>query len=69
MQLQWEKCFDVGILQNRVLQMLVQNDKTLVADATMRLEVNFLYKNIFLCSNNFRILFLKVKLMQLLIFG
>ncbi|CAK5084326.1 unnamed protein product [Meloidogyne enterolobii] len=38
MQLQWEKCFDVGILQNRVLQMLVQNDKTLVADATMRLE-------------------------------
>lgn len=39
MQLQWEKCFDVGILQNRVLQMLVQNEKIIVADATMRLEV------------------------------
>ncbi|KAF7640424.1 Protein kinase C [Meloidogyne graminicola] len=38
MQLQWEKCFDVGILQNRVLQMLVQNEKIIVADATMRLE-------------------------------
>ncbi|KAL3102080.1 hypothetical protein niasHS_003489 [Heterodera schachtii] len=39
MQLQWEKCFDVGILPQRVLQLMVhQNDKTLVADATMRLE-------------------------------
>ena len=40
MQLQWDKCFDVGIIANRVLQVLVQHEKQLVADATMRLEVN-----------------------------
>lgn len=39
MQLEWEKCFDVGILPGRVLQVLVQYEKTVVADATMRLEV------------------------------
>uniref|UniRef100_A0A0K0ESN5 protein kinase C n=1 Tax=Strongyloides stercoralis TaxID=6248 RepID=A0A0K0ESN5_STRER len=38
MQIEWEKCFDVGILPGRVLQVLLLNDKITVADATMRLE-------------------------------
>ncbi|KAI1732974.1 protein kinase domain-containing protein [Ditylenchus destructor] len=38
MQIDWEKCFDVGILTGRVLQVLVQHDKANIADATMRLE-------------------------------
>lgn len=49
MQIEWEKCFDVGILQGRVLQVLVQHEKITVADATMRLEVIFccLFNNVF----------------------
>ncbi|KAH7725463.1 calcium-independent protein kinase C-like isoform 2 [Aphelenchoides avenae] len=38
MPVEWEKCFDVGILPGRVLQVLLMHDKTTVADATMRLE-------------------------------
>lgn len=41
MPVEWEKCFDVGILPGRVLQVLLMHDKTTVADATMRLEVRF----------------------------
>ncbi|KAI6220825.1 hypothetical protein M3Y99_01592000 [Aphelenchoides fujianensis] len=37
-QIEWDKCFDVAILPGRVLQVLLQHEKTLVADATMRLE-------------------------------
>lgn len=40
MAIEWEKCFDVGILPGRVLQILVQHEKSFVADATMRLEVS-----------------------------
>lgn len=46
MPVAWEKCFDVGILPSRVLQVLVQYEKgKLVADATMRLEVVFISIN------------------------
>uniref|UniRef100_A0A914BX64 protein kinase C n=1 Tax=Acrobeloides nanus TaxID=290746 RepID=A0A914BX64_9BILA len=38
MQIDWEKCFDVGILPGRVLQVLLLHDKEPIADATMRLE-------------------------------
>jgi hypothetical protein len=38
MQVDWEKCFDVGILQGRVLQVLLLFEKAPIADATMRLE-------------------------------
>ncbi|KAI6224816.1 hypothetical protein M3Y95_00792400 [Aphelenchoides besseyi] len=37
-QIEWEKCFDVAILPGRVLQVLLQHEKAVVADATMRLE-------------------------------
>lgn len=40
MPVEWEKCFDVGILPGRVLQVLLQHEKSMVADATMRLEVS-----------------------------
>lgn len=42
MAIDWEKCFDVGILPGRVIQILVMFEKVLCADATMRLEVHFL---------------------------
>lgn len=40
MQVDWEKCFDVGILQGRVLQVLLLSEKAPIADATMRLEAS-----------------------------
>lgn len=40
MQIEWEKCFDVGILPGRVLQVLLLHEKAPIADATMRLEVS-----------------------------
>lgn len=38
-QVEWDKCFDVALFPGRVLQVLLQHDKNMVADATMRLEV------------------------------
>ncbi|KAE9555012.1 hypothetical protein FO519_001758 [Halicephalobus sp. NKZ332] len=38
MQVEWEKCFDIGILSGRVLQVLLLHEKIPIADATMRLE-------------------------------
>ncbi|KAK0399845.1 hypothetical protein QR680_003244 [Steinernema hermaphroditum] len=38
MQVDWEKCWDTGIVPGRVIQVILQHQGTVVADATMRLE-------------------------------
>lgn len=49
-QIEWDKCFDVAIIGGRVLQVLLQHEKTQVADATMRLEVLAFASIYMICS-------------------
>lgn len=59
MQVDWEKCFDVGILQGRVLQVLLLFEKAPIADATMRLEASIMTKRFTFCFEKAFPLFLR----------
>lgn len=38
---EWEKCWDTGVAEGRILQILLMHNQAPVVEATMRLEVSF----------------------------